>query len=172
MFSSFLWIWHAIDILLLDLILQYTCTNKSVISHTSIWRKGLLKKGHWNPNIAAKSLNLDHEGDYVKKQSNIFSKIQTIYAWGSQSINWSLYVHVQWTQTDIRFLRILDDMFLNFRSFFICIQFTCILSNWGYLTRSNLELDILIIPGGCKKMVYQYVVIKWQKSTRKIPTDV
>jgi hypothetical protein len=31
--------------------------------------------------------------------------------------------------------------------------------NWGYLTRSNLELGILIFPGCCKKVVYQYVVM-------------
>jgi hypothetical protein len=31
--------------------------------------------------------------------------------------------------------------------------------NWGYLTRPNLELAILIISGCCKKMVYQYVVV-------------
>jgi hypothetical protein len=57
-------------------------------------------------------------------------------------------------------------------SFFvkICLQFTCILSYFrkkigGYLTSSNLELVILVIPGCCKKMVYQYIVvakIKWR----------
>jgi hypothetical protein len=33
--------------------------------------------------------------------------------------------------------------------------------NVGYLTRSNLQLDIFffIIPGCCKKMVYKYVVV-------------
>jgi hypothetical protein len=35
--------------------------------------------------------------------------------------------------------------------------------NWGYLPRSNLELDILIIIGCYKKMVhaYQYVVMAY-----------
>jgi hypothetical protein len=62
-----------------------------------------------------------------------------------------------------------DDTFLNFRSFFvkICVLFACIPScfqkkkkkNWGYLTRPNLELAIVIICGCCKEMVYQYVVV-------------
>jgi hypothetical protein len=31
--------------------------------------------------------------------------------------------------------------------------------SWGYLTKSNLQLGILIIPGCFKKMVYEYVVV-------------
>jgi hypothetical protein len=37
---------------------------------------------------------------------------------------------------------------------------------WRYLTRPNLELDILIfLHGCCKKMVYQYVVVAKMKKT-------
>jgi hypothetical protein len=45
----------------------------------------------------------------------------------------------------------------------ICLLFIFSQQNWGYLTRSNLELGILIIPGFCKKRVYQYVVVAKMK---------
>jgi hypothetical protein len=45
-------------------------------------------------------------------------------------------------------------------------KFVCLLAyhlvfptKLGYLTRSNLEIGILIIPDCCKKMIYQYVVV-------------
>jgi hypothetical protein len=41
--------------------------------------------------------------------------------------------------------------------------------NWGYLTRSNLELGILIISGFCKKTVYQYVQCSSSKNELKQP---